>query len=32
MGEALFTRMDANGDGVLTQGEGRRPKGPPPRP
>lgn len=27
MGDALFARMDANGDGVLTQGEGRQRKG-----
>jgi len=30
MGEALFARMDANGDGMLTKGEGRRHKGPHP--
>jgi len=25
--ERLFARMDANGDGVLTKGEGRKRKG-----
>jgi len=28
MAEALFIRMDANGDGVLTKGEGQKPRGP----
>ena len=25
--DALFNRMDANGDGVLTEGEGRKRRG-----